>query len=240
MAHYVDKGAQTTIAGLTKHPSANPSVLFDATTPPEDMPTKELQLPSEAMPPVSMNGNDANATPSLLLRRKNRPPLVARLSLPHSEIDEGPRSPPPTEAVMSPLPLANKLHAGHTPIIPRARSPLLMNEDERSASSASTPDEDQALDGPLQLPAQPGDGNEFHIELKVLDAELEKLAKEQSATDQEDEHIPSQSMEYGGQNSREGSSEGRRRSSADEIIEVVDGVRLKKPKWNMGAPLGQA
>jgi hypothetical protein len=115
-----------------------------------------------------------------------------------------------------------------------------MNEDERSASGASTPDQDQALDGPLQLPAQPGDGNEDHIELRVLDAELEKIAKEQGAADQEDEPFASQSMEFGGQTSREGSSETRRRSSADEIVEVVDGVRLKKQKMNMGAPLGQA
>lgn len=117
---------------------------------------------------------------------------------------------------------------------------MLMNEDERSASNPSTPDHDQALEGPLQLPAQPGDGNEDHIELKVLDAELEKLAKEQSISDQEDDHIPSQSVEYGGQNSREGSSEALRRSSTDEIVEVVDGVILKKQKMNMGAPLGQA
>ena len=94
--------------------------------------------------------------------------------------------------------------------------------------------------GPLTLPAQPGDGTEDRIELKVLDEELERIAKEQGGADTEPEtSSPGQHVEHGGQRSREASiNDGLRRSSADSV-EVVDGVILKKPKMNMGAPLGQ-
>jgi hypothetical protein len=237
MADYVDKSAQTIVAGLTKHPSSVPGVLLDATsTPPEDMPNKEPQEPYN--PATSNMNNDDHTSPSLLLRRKNRPPLVARISLPEaSDVDsENPRSPPPTEAVMSPLPAANKLHAGHTPIFPRSLSPLRAKE----SSGETTPQQDTALEGPLTLPAQPGDGAEDRIELKVLDAELEKIAKEQDIVE-----VPAAASSSihgvgdGGQRSRLISTDGRRRSSVEDV-EVVDGVLLKKPKMNMGAPLGQA
>jgi hypothetical protein len=220
--HYVDKAVQTTISGLTKHPAQNPPALsgLATTTPPEDMPAKDIQ-----------DRNIANAVPSLLVRRKQRASLVRRITLPDSNFDEeGSHSPPPTEAVLSPLPAANTLHAGHTPIIPRSLSPLRMQEHSRESS----PGLDEPLTGPLTLPAQPGDGAGDRIELKVLDAELEKIAKAQNAHDP-----PSPHTENEPQQCRKGSTDARRRSSADDV-EVFDGVILKKPRMNMGAPLGQA
>ncbi|KAF2112570.1 hypothetical protein BDV96DRAFT_601970 [Lophiotrema nucula] len=240
-ADYVDKGTQTMIAGLSKHPAAVPPVLHlhtNTTTPPDDMPGKELQLPTDRTPGIMRTGPQAsNTSPTLLLRRKNRPPLIARISLPASEYTENPRSPPPTEAMLSPLPAANRLHAGHTPIFPRSLSPLRAPQDD---SGPPTPEQEEALTGPLTLPAQPGDGTEDRIELKALDAELEKIAKEQENI--EPGSSPSQSAELGGQHSRKSSAVGggRRRSSASDAVEVVDGVILKKPRMNMGAPLGQA
>ncbi|KAF2270133.1 hypothetical protein CC78DRAFT_192705 [Lojkania enalia] len=246
MADYVDKSVQTVITGLTKHPSPFAAVLVNGntTTPPDDMPSKDF-FPAQSIPSISKTDPaEVDSSPSLLLRRKTRPPLVARISLPASEVEpegkaEGPRSPPPTEALMSPLPAANTLHAGHTPIFPRSLSPLQHKDD----SGESTPEErEEALSGPLTLPAQPGDGAQDRIELRVLDAELEKIAKEQDAVQlNRSTSRLSQPGEQGGQNSRKGSADSSQRSSQDNTLEMaVDGVILKKPPMNMGAPLGQA
>ncbi|ORX96433.1 hypothetical protein BCR34DRAFT_593865 [Clohesyomyces aquaticus] len=254
MAYYVDGSTQTIIAGLTKHPSAFPAVLSptNQTTPPDDMPTKQLHLPTYDIPAITQTHSqpqptmmDQNTSPSLLLRRSKHPPMMTRISLPECDMNmldvEGPRSPPGTEAVLSPLPAANKLHAGHTPIFPRSLSPLRHTDNEHSG--AATPDHESVLTGPLTLPAELGPGSDDRIELKVLDAELEKIAREQDVKGLGG-HVelksspPSQSAENGGQPSRKGSNENRRRSSADEAMEV-DGVILKKPRMNLGAPLGQ-
>ncbi|KAF2477385.1 uncharacterized protein BDR25DRAFT_390040 [Lindgomyces ingoldianus] len=241
MAYYVDRSSQTTIAGLTKHPLAFPPVLSytDATTPPDDMPSKQLQLATHGTPAITKTAiADQNTSPSRLLRRKRRPPLVARISRQALEVDaEGPRSPPPTETVLSPLPAANTLHAGHTPIFPRSLSPL---HDQEDNSGPSTPEQEGVLTGPLTLPAQPGHGLDDRIELRVLDAELEKIAKEQGISPLRNgpRSTHSQHAENGGQSSLKGSGENRRRPSADDA-EVVDGVILKKPRMNLGAPLGQ-
>lgn len=250
MAHYVDKASQTLIAGLTRDPAARPAALCpptDTPTPPDDMAIEKMHLPKEAVPPIKTNVNERNMQPSQLLKRKNRPPMVARISLPASEFDpDTPRSPPPTDVVMSPLPAANTLHAGHTPIIPRALSPLPQDE----PSGPRTPEQEEALSGPLTLPPQPGDGAEDTIPLSVLDAELEKLRIEQEHEDEQSEPStsenqdaqapdPIQSAETEHQRSRKSSEDARRRPSADEV-EAVDGVLLKKPRINFGAPLGQA
>lgn len=224
MTHnYVDKSVQTIISGLTKHAAQTPPALagLETTTPPEDMEAKDMQ-----------NRNN-NAAPSLLVRRKQRASFVTHITLPPSDFDEeGSHSPPPTQTVMSPLPAANKLHAGHTPIIPRSLSPLRMQEHSRESS----PDIDEPLSGPLTLPALPGDGAEERIELKVLDAELEKIANAQSRDD-----TPSPPTEANEpQRCRKASSTDTRRRQSTDDVEVVDGVILKKPRMNMGAPLGQA
>ncbi|KAF2001604.1 hypothetical protein P154DRAFT_165874 [Amniculicola lignicola CBS 123094] len=238
MTAYMDKSTQTYIAGLAKDPSAHPSALLytpaDATTPPEDMysGSKELQLPSESTPSTATS--QPNMSPTLLLRRGKRPSLVTRISLPHSNI-EFPRSPPPTEACLSPLPAANRLHAGHTPIVPRSLSPL--HRGPGTHSGEHSPQEDEGLAGPLMLPSLPGDGTDDHIELKALDAELEKIAQERVLKGGDDTGSSGQSMEHGGQDSRKG-SDSSQRSSGEEV--EVDGVILKKPRMNFGAPMGQA
>ncbi|KAK7189699.1 hypothetical protein PSPO01_04089 [Paraphaeosphaeria sporulosa] len=227
-------------------------------TPPDDMSldktrflVHELEVTSEPMPDANplhasqaeqlynpnhtYNYTASTMQPSILSKRKTRPSLVARISLPgpDSGLDnENPRSPPPTEALMSPLPAANTLHAGHTPIIPGALSPL--------PSSGPASPGDAGLTGPLTLPPQPGDGAEDTIPLHVLDAELEKLrlAQERSASERSDSAEPEdETHEDDAAPPAAQTKENRRRSSAKD---VVDGVLLKKPRMNMGAPLGQA
>lgn len=129
---------------------------------------------------------------------------------------------------MSPLPAANTLHAGHTPIIPGALSPL------PPSTGPASPD-DLGLTGPLTLPAQPGDGAEDTISLHVLDAELEKLrlAQERSNSEEPDD----ERHEDDAAPLRSPTAKGNRRSPAEEVF---DGVLLKRPRMNMGAPLGQA
>jgi hypothetical protein len=108
-------------------------------------------------------------------------------------------------------------------------SPLRDQHDSREL----TPELDPPLTGALQLPPQPGDGTEDRIELKALDAELEKIAKAQ------EEHDPPPTVAHSRRDSRKDSSEGPGRPSTDDV-EELDGVLLKKPKMNLGAPLGQA
>jgi hypothetical protein len=303
MGHYVDASVQTLIEGLTRDPAAHPSALrpankqeppTDTPTPPDDMAIDKLHFSTG--PAISKADMIKVTSPTLLLRRKTRPPMVARISMPENKFQnisfdiENPASPPPTEAILSPLPAVNRLHAGHTPIIPRARSPLPQEE-----SDPPSPVADHPLSGPLFLPPQPGDGAEDAIPLTVLDAELEKLRLEQEREEQEEsdpaqpEPMPTQAptgnsgishlqpaidsidatqhnhpshavynesevhthssssstntrrtSDNSGETGRSsGNSGGTRRSSRDEV-EVVDGVRLKKPKMNLGAPLGQA
>ena len=242
MVNYVERGCQTEIQGLCKDPARVPHALkssqapADTPTPPDDMALDKAQFAS--LQPHQDDRSNSNLQPSMLLKRKARPVMVARISLPASDIgNEDPPSPPPTEALMSPLPAANRLHAGHTPIIPRALSPLPDSE------GPSTPDGDDGLTGPLTLPPQPGDGTEDTIPLSVLDQELEKLRLEQersadrsdSATEADDPVHEDDAVPL----SRRSSKEGAHKHVADEV-EVFDGVILKKPKMNMGAPLGQA
>ncbi|KAF1970843.1 hypothetical protein BU23DRAFT_556546 [Bimuria novae-zelandiae CBS 107.79] len=242
MVIYVDCGCQTEIAGLCEDAAPVPLALkkpqapIETPTPPDDMALDKTQFPTQDAPvkPYQDDQLATNLRPSMLLKRKSRPPMIARISLPALSIgNENPLSPPPTEAVMSPLPAANKLHAGHTPIIPRAMSPLPPSEGPASPG-------DEGLSGPLTLPPQPGDGTEETIPLHVLAQELEKLALQQERTtlrsgdsepepDHEDDAAPL---------SRK-ASRGSQRNPSD-TVEVVDGVILKKPKMNMGAPLGQA
>ena len=134
---------------------------------------------------------------------------------------------------MSPLPAANMLHAGHTPIIPRARSPL------PDVSSPGTPeqeqDEDEGLTGPLTLPPQPGDGTEDTISLNVLDAQLERLRMEQEKKSAQ--VAPSVSNDPLLPASADTSAP---LSPTAHEVEAVDGVLLKKPRINCGVPFGQA
>ncbi|KAF2448691.1 hypothetical protein P171DRAFT_428727 [Karstenula rhodostoma CBS 690.94] len=262
MAHYVSRGCQTDIQGLCHDPAPRPQPLVSlqpannsttannitgTPTPPDDMALDKTRLPAHDAPVTSSPAPSSHAPqteqhnyttstmqPSMLLKRKTRPALVARISLPGTDIlDEDPRSPPPTEALMSPLPAANRLHAGHTPIIPRALSPL------PPSSGTSSPGGDDPLSGPLTLPPQPGDGAEDTIPLHVLDAELEKLrlAQERSASERSDSVEPDDAHEDDAAPPAARTAKENRRTPTED---VVDGVILKKPRMNMGAPLGQA
>jgi hypothetical protein len=271
---YVDAGTQTKWAGLTQRETVRPNMLLSAppntTTPPDEMMTEKSQfvygVPSIAEP--QSVPHRAAPPPSLLERRQNRVGLNPHIPLPAARLpastsaselevtDEDPLSPPPTRALLSPLPEANKRHAGHTPLIPRTPSPapqavtelstVQAPEQQTTEDGTATPDADQALKGALTLPANPVDGAEDRIQLTALDSMLAKISKQQAelrgdVVDDESRR-PSESktneefdVEDGLRLSRKGSSTDSHRSG---VTEEIDGVVLKSPPSNFGAPLG--
>jgi hypothetical protein len=276
MADYVDASTQTRWAGLMQRESVRPETLLsappDPTTPPEDMMLTEKSqfmyggvVPSIA-PPQDYSASSTPATSSSLLeRRKNRAGLDAYIEMPAAShplnADESPYSPPATRAMLSPIPEANKRHAGHTPLIPRSLSPehdamdafaQQVNELAGSLFKQSGPADQHAVDngdeglkGALTLPTNPTDGSqdENHIGLDTLDEVLGQIAKQQTSMRDEADPDAKQgprmdSVQVGEEIlplSRKGSADSRRSVAADE----VDGVLLKQPPTNFGAPLGQ-
>jgi hypothetical protein len=270
---YVDAGTQTKWAALTQCETVRPNMLLSAppytTTPPDEMMTEKSQfvygVPSIAEP-QSVPHRPA-PPPSLLERRQNRLGLNPHIPLPAARLpasasaselevtNEDPLSPPPTRALLSPLPEANKRHAGHTPLIARTPSPqpqvatehlaVENPEQQTTEDGTATPDADLALKGALTLPLNPVDGAEDRIQLTALDSMLAKISKQQAElrgdVDNESRR-PSESKtneevdaEDGLRLSRKGSSTDSHRSGATEEI---DGVVLKTPPSNFGAPLG--
>jgi len=249
-----DAETQTVWAGLTRM-DVRPDILFtapDTTTPPAEMITDKLQGLDNVITGAQLGALDPNSSSfqSLLERRHKRPGMPTRISLPISDLDDEVfPSPAPTHALLSPLPEANKRFAGHTPLIPRALSPvqdegLAVEEPpaQEEQTLFGTPPEDQPLIGPLMLPTNPVDGASDHIALDVLDDVLEQVAKDQdrfsklkdapepaappATADNAEEDLPL---------SRKGSAESRNSCAT----EVVDGVRLKSPPLNFGVPIGQ-
>ncbi|KAF1942290.1 hypothetical protein EJ02DRAFT_454486 [Clathrospora elynae] len=255
---YADAETQTIWAGLTKA-DVRPDILLtapDTTTPPAEMITAK---PQGFDPPISaaqlgaanLFNTAGSSGMSLLERRQNRPVFTPHISLPNSTLDdELIPSPPPTQAMVSPLPEANKRHAGHTPLIPRALSPVQPDEEQAAETlpveddRSATPEHDRGLMGPLMLPTNPVDGASDHIALDALDSQLSRIARNQDRfnklkdapeltaaaallDDVDDEYLSL---------SRKGSSDSRKSSTT----EVMDGVKLKSPPLNFGAPLGQA
>ncbi|KAF1917225.1 hypothetical protein BDU57DRAFT_513360 [Ampelomyces quisqualis] len=274
MAKYIDAGTQTKWAGIMQRDTVRPDIPrappLDTTTPPDDMITQKEQhfygIPSIRQPTFSVP-NAAPPAPSLLERRQNRvgltphiplPPNTLPSDLPPSELhDDVPRSPATTHALLSPLPEANKRHAGHTPLIPRALSPepeaaAEMAQQEAARQEAAedrvaTPDLDEALSGALTLPSNPVDGAADHIELDALDKILGKIAKQQTTLrgefdDEDSKPEPKTSPKAETVDTTEDSLPLSRKGSADSrrsgATEEVDGVILKSPPSNFGAPLG--
>ena len=253
MMPYADAETQTVWAGLTRM-DVRPDILFtapDTTTPPAEMITDKLQGLDNVITGAQLGTLDPNSSSfqTLLARRHKRPDMPTRISLPTSDLDDEVfPSPPPTHALLSPLPEANKRFAGHTPLIPRALSPVQDEQPTVQEPSAheeearfGTPPEDQPLIGPLMLPTNPVDGASDHIALDVLDDVLEKVAKDQDRfsklKDAPEPAAPpatADNAEEGLPLSRKGSAESRN-SCATE----VDGVRLKSPPLNFGVPIGQ-
>lgn len=244
-----------------------PDLLFTApntTTPPAELvPDKQHDMATMTAP-TPLGSLDAHATSfgGLLQKRQKRPELPTRISLPNSELDdEVLPSPPPTHAILSPLPEANKLHAGHTPLIPRALSPVHDDQEPAAAEEQAPATEyyepepsmqadDQPLIGPLMLPTNPVEGASDHIALDVLDDVLEKVAKDQDRfsrlKDAPEPEVaqpdppaapPAADAHSGLPLSRNTSSDSRK--SSNNNTEVVDGVRLKTPPLNFGVPIGQ-
>lgn len=248
---YVDGSTQTIIQGLAKSPITVPPEL----SPPlpqdqhQDQHTEdkgEDKAEDMAATDPSLAEHDEHLSPDQNLPRKKRPPFNARISLPTLDLDaEGPPSPPPTYAAMSPLPAANRLHAGHTPIVPRSRSPLQQPDrpqeqepqPQRDESGQATPDHDPSLSGALTLPSNPLDGSDDRITVKALDAELEKIAREQQSDPSSSTGLVENNVGVGDIGGDNGHENGR----GSPEVEDIDGVLLKKnTKMNMGAPLGQA
>lgn len=294
MAVGIDVGTQTEWAGLVKRDLVRPDSLLapppDTPTPPDDMLTEKPQfihaVPEINRPPPVQPQRLPERPPqtaSLLERRQNRGLLNPHIALPESSRpidelnDDVPLSPPTTRALLSPLPEANRRHAGHTPLIDRALSPaeettaqLPVAEELEvqppAENRVATPDLDEALTGALTLPSNPVDGAEDHIELSALDKVLGKIAKQQAVLrgefDDEDEPSPktestkaapikalpksragsnsepiSDALEMtddGLALSRKGSADSHRSGATEEI----DGIILKTPPSNFGAPLG--
>jgi hypothetical protein len=258
---YVNAGTQTKWAGLTQRETVRPDILLSAppntTTPPDEMITGKPQFVygvTSIAQPQFVPHRPAPPPSSLLERRQNRLGLDAHIPMPSASLsdlnDEGPMSPPTTRALLSPLPEANKRHAGHTPLIPRALSPApgTLPEEQAPEQDATndqnaSPDLDQALTGALTLPSNPVDGAEDRIELSALDKVLGKIAKQQAELRGEfdDEPAPKPDpktdeidLEDGLRLSRKGSADSHRSGATEE----VDGVILKSPPSNFGAPLG--
>lgn len=256
---YADASTQTMWAGLTKGALVRPEFLLtapDTTTPPDDMLTQKAQSLMSAHALIQT----APRLPSLLERRGNNPFLARGIPLPDVQSrlgDELAASPPPMHIVPSPLPAANRLYAGHTPLIPGSPSPIHNDVDVAVAEEfivtdddIPTPDQDLALTGALSLPTlptNPVDGAAEHIVLSDLDRALEQLAREQdrfgklkggpeptpprkSAFDPVSDAAAEESLSL----SRKGSADSR--SSA---VSFVNGVPLKSPPLNFGVPMGQ-
>ncbi|USP77627.1 hypothetical protein yc1106_04901 [Curvularia clavata] len=262
---YTHAATQTVWAGITKM-DLRPDILFTApntTTPPAELASEKHKDMDGIAATAQLGSLDpySQSFGGLLQKRPKRPSLPTRISLPNSELDdEVLPSPPPTHAILSPLPEANKLHAGHTPLIPRALSPV---HDEEPAVPQTPPAidsekerhiplEDQPLIGPLMLPTNPDEGASDHIALDVLDDVLEKVAKDQDrfsklkdapepsapsepAPPPEPTPPPVENTDVGLPLSRNSSGDSRKSAHT----EVVDGVKLKTPPLNFGVPIGQ-
>jgi len=119
--------------------------------------------------------------------------------------------------LLSPLPKANTMHAGHTPLVPGSPSP-----EHQSPTAETTPE--LYLDGPLTLPLAPGDGSDDGISLRALGERLADIAKEQAEDTLEAEVVvKSETVEV----------------EVDRKAVEADGILLKKPPMNFGIPLGQ-
>jgi len=263
MANYVHASTQTKWAGLMQRDNVRPDALVlspplsNTPTPPGDvMLTQKPQfmyggaIPTIAKPPTP-DDHPTSPTQTLLERRRNLLGLDARLDMPtasHKLNDEVPFSPPTTHALLSPIPEANKRHAGHTPLIPRSLSP----EPERAQEQAADDDDydrDEGLKGALTLPSNPTDGtdDEQHIGVLALDKVLRKIEKQQKTLRGEfDDDEPATDVDATPRSnsvdaavedltlSRKGSADSRRSNT-----EEFDGVLLKTPPSNFGAPFGQ-
>lgn len=250
---YVHAATQTMWAGLSKADIRSDILLStpDTMTPPaETIMDKQHDMDSLAV--ATQLGTLDPLLPafkSLLHKRQKHLHLPAHIAMPSLELEDNALpSPPPTLNLLSPLPAVNKLHAGHTPLVPRALSPVqddaphapaeqIVAEDENTSFVS----EDQPLLGPLVLPTNPVDGAADHIALDVLDDVLEKVAQEQlrfsKLKDASEPTTPP--PEYVNPHSPSRSRNTSTDSRKCVHTEVVDGVTLKTPPLNFGVPIGQ-
>jgi hypothetical protein len=250
-SNYATAGTQTDLTGPVQ-PIVRPDIRFsapkDTSTPPEEAVSEKSRFASSV--PFTMHPPQ-NLSSTLLAKRHNRPTHIA---MPPAEFNEqAPFSPPPTHALLSPLPKANRRDAGHTPLIPRSLSPASETQEEELVKEqpaeqlaapeddgVATPDEDQGLSGALTLPANPVDGAEEHFGLDELDHVLSKIAKQQATLRGEfDDEVKKPQTVAEPQSYDDGMPLSRKASADSRKSEFVDGVTLKTPPSNFGAPMGQ-
>ena len=113
---------------------------------------------------------------------------------------------------------------------PMASGPEWDQEPMVSAPELDQDDDERALQGPLTLPTVPGDGDDDQMGLQMLNLRLAKVASERSQG--YDSHGGAR---WNGREALSAPAEGK--GPSDEWL--VDGIRLKKTRMNLGAPLGQ-
>ncbi|KAH7067820.1 hypothetical protein FB567DRAFT_256365 [Paraphoma chrysanthemicola] len=248
MTNYKDSASQTIWQGLTQRDDVRLviSTPHDTNTPPGETVTDKLQLDhlnsspepaednaspttsaqtSERQPSVTEESQPQQIQPSQMESEEENHATrlidIAHGSLPSFALnDDDPASPPPTHAILSPPPEANRRFAGHTPLFPPtqdAQDPedyfgaAAFEQAVHDDGDARTPDADEALQGALTLPANPIDGTAEHIELDALDKVLGKIARQQAILrgDDEDvlESLPEQRNSRRGQQKQRADSE---------------------------------
>lgn len=266
---YADAGTQTQWAALTRGAVVSPEFFLtapDTITPPDDVLTRKLQTAEmlNALPGGPRQQKPA-ATKGLTLleRRGNNPELASGIRLPTptqpynsaSQLDEESiPSPPPTQAAVSPLPAANKLYAGHTPLQPGSLSPVQAELEVAPTGlpehDPPTPQQDPSLSGALSLatlPTNPVNGASEHISLQELDKVLEEVAYDQERFSRlKDAPESSSSAQLPKRRaSQETTDDGlplSRKGSADSRcseVRYLNGIPLKSPPLNFGVPMGQ-
>ncbi|KAH7065974.1 hypothetical protein BKA63DRAFT_168371 [Paraphoma chrysanthemicola] len=226
MTNYKDAASQTIWLGLTQRDDVRLVISppHDTNTPPDEMVTEKLQLDYLNS---SLKSAEENASPQASAQNSELQPSmiegsqpqqiqpsqmesegenhatrlidVAHGSLPSFALnDDDPASPPPTHAILSPPPEANRRFAGHTPLFPPTQDTqdpedyfgaAAFEQAVHDDGDARTPDADEALQGALTLPANPVDGTAEHIELDALDKVLSKIARQQAILRGDDEDV---------------------------------------------------
>lgn len=168
-------------------------------------------------------------------------------------------------ATLSPPPLANRQHAGHTPlrgppsptlsgVLERLDTPTRSNTALNETLSDST-DEDRPLKGPLMMPELPTNPGEENFTMSMLDAKLQDLIehpedsqplamRSQSPTFPVDPagHTDDHCMSGSQPRSQLESIESKIPSPPPASGDAMDcgGIKLrKKASCNFGAPFGQ-
>jgi len=142
--------------------------------------------------PASINLSNRPPVPAVTLARSSRSQRASSVSFDEQIIvDEVPISPPTSAMPMSPLPPANRVEAGHTPLKAADRSPtpppgkMTFDGIEDTPTRNNThinlmltrSNEDVSLKGPLCMPELPNRPDTSNFTLEALSKRLEQVAR---------------------------------------------------------------